>query len=207
MNLELESTFDAVALDWQRAGQSLPVKLLSAMRRIGRSLEAYLKARHLSGRAPDSLDARTGTLRRAAFHRVEVGLVGRSVLVRVGLDQRKANYGRIHEFGGTIRPRKARKLTIPLKPMLTGKGVARMSAREFMRHPAALRGFVGAFINKRGTAIMGVRDRGGVEPVFALKDSVTLRPVGMLAATLREREAWAHQQLELALIEATKPIT
>ncbi len=50
---------------------------------------------------------------------------GTEVSVEFGFNLR---YARFRNFGGTIKPIKARMLAIPLKPVLTGRGVARYSS-------------------------------------------------------------------------------
>jgi hypothetical protein len=123
------------------------------------------------------LDTRTGNLARSFFRRIE--RVGEALVGRVGVDRAKAIYGRVQELGGVIRPKRAKHLAIPVGAALTPSGVARFTAREFMENPEAF-GFRSAFTNERVTALMGVRRNKSIEPVFALKDEVTIPAAGYL---------------------------
>jgi len=79
--------------------------------------------KNLAGRF---LKRRTGHLARSTLFRMVVhkGSDGYEVLFTT------AKYGPIHEHGGTIRPKRAKYLTIPLKANKTPAGAARYSAPE-----------------------------------------------------------------------------
>jgi hypothetical protein len=82
-------------------------------------------------------------------------------------------YAEIQERGGTITA-KDTLLTIPLDAMLTGRGIARGTAHEVIDNPGRF-GFDGTFFS-RGV-LMGRRGEGAdaeVEPLFALRRSVTI---------------------------------
>jgi hypothetical protein len=166
----------------------LQAAALKAMGVIGRELEKHVKTKHLSGQ---SLDVRTGNLRRAVFH--EVGrLPDGDVFTKLGVDKKKAPYAAIHEMGGVIRPKKARHLTIPLTAARTGKGVAKFSARDVIQNPGSF-GYVGTFTHNK--IIFGKKQDGGIEPLFALKDQVTIKAVGYLSKTVQEKRAWVISTL------------
>jgi hypothetical protein len=168
---------------------------LKAMGVVGRELEKHVKVNHLSGQ---DLDVRTGNLRRAIFH--EVGrLQGGDAYARIGADIKKAPYARVHELGGTIRPKKSRYLTIPLTAAQTKKGVARFSARDVIQNPAGF-GYTGTFVHNH--VIFGKKLSGGIEPLFALKDSVTIKAVGYLSRSANEKRAWVVSTVNHYVSEA-----
>ena len=188
--LEITTTANDLALRLKalRPTQSAPMQ--TALRRIGMRVQSRV-VKNLSG---PLLKKRTGSLARAVFYRVEQD--PGEARVRIGVDKTKAPYARIQNDGGTIVPRQASRLAIPVGQALTGNGVARMSARDFMNNPQAL-GFDHAFVNKSRTAILGVRAGGKVaqiEAVFILKTSVRLTGVHYLERSLeQERSAIANE--------------
>jgi hypothetical protein len=199
--IAIDSNAAAVAVQYQQASKLVAKSVVKVLRTIGAGVIGYVGREKLSGQL---LEARTGTLRRALFYKVFTDANGLDAGVIVGADVKKAPHAAVHEYGATIRPVKAKKLAIPLDAAKTTGGVARMSAREFMEHPESL-GFERAFINPKGTAIMGVRNTGSagfdddsdlaLEPVFALKDAVTIPERSYLRAGVNERRVWILQQL------------
>lgn len=171
------------------------------MERVGLGLERHVKTQKLSGQ---SLGVRTGNLRRAVYHFVRKepdGIAG-----GIGVDLKKARYGRLQELGGTIRPKKSRFLTIPLDAAQTGKGVARFSARDVIANPGSF-GYTGTFFRNR--ILFGVRGSGKnkeVVPLFALKTHVTIKGVGYLAGTVNEKRKWAADELKKSVDAAIKEI-
>lgn len=164
---------------------------------VGRELEKHVKTQHLSGQ---SLDARTGNLRRSIFH--EVGRLGDGdAFAKIGADIKKAPYARVHELGGIIRAKNGRFLTIPLSAARTGKGVARFSARDVIGRPEAF-GYVGTFTHNR--IIFGKTADGGIEPLFKLQEQVTVKAVGYLTKTAREKAAWVQRTLHEHVAAAFK---
>jgi hypothetical protein len=168
---------------------------LKAMGVVGRELEKHVKTQHLSGQ---SLDPRTGNLRRAVFHAVGM-LSTAEAFAKVGVDIKKAPYARVHELGGTIRPTKSKHLTIPLGNAKTAKGVGRFTARQLIERPESF-GYVGTFTHNK--IIFGKRDDGGIEPLFKLADSVTIKAVGYLTKTVEEKKAWVHKTINDFVREA-----
>lgn len=125
---------------------------------------------------------RSGKLSKAVYTKVTSTNEGLEVIG--GVDLKAAPYGRILEVGGTIRPKNGKFLTIPVGVNQGPQG-ARFSARQFIANPGVL-GFVGSFVTREKTAIMGTRPDGTFEPVFALKTSVRLRKVGYMASAKRD---------------------
>jgi hypothetical protein len=80
-------------------------------------------------------------------------------------------YARVQEYGGTIRAKNVRNLTIPLSPLMTGRGAARGAARDVISNPSAF-GYRGTFFSAQ--ILFGKREDGSAEPLFKLQPSVTL---------------------------------
>jgi hypothetical protein len=186
MEFKVEAESVVVAL-----GQA-PVRITRALAkgltRVGAGLERHIKAEELSGQR---LDVRTGTGRRSVFHRLELGTD--EVTVVAGADLEKARYMRAQERGADLRPRRGRYLTLPLKAVRTGNGVARFTARQVIESPQAF-GYTGTFFH--GRVLFG-RKAAGERPVplFALVSGVRLKPVGFLTSALREKGDWARDQV------------
>lgn len=150
---------------------------------------------------------RTGNLARALMELVTVTDEG--VTGELWPDPAKVAYGAIQEDGGTVIPRHAKFLTIPLEAMLTGLGVARGTARQVIESPQAF-GYSGTFVakgvifGKLGQTAKGNqhwrRGAGGAQttviPLFALKSSVTIPGRHYLATTLIQEWAWIADYLE-----------
>ena len=100
-----------------------------SLQKGGRQFVSHMIRTRLSGpTSPSSVSVRSGQLRNALQWRVTDE--GARVRLVVFVDQRVI-YARIHEFGGTIVPKKARALAIPLPAAKTSAGVSRWrSPRE-----------------------------------------------------------------------------
>lgn len=181
----------AVTVQWQNAPKLVAKSIVTIFQTIGAGLVSYIGTQLLSGQV---LGVRSGNLRRSLYFRVFADPDGLSAGVYVGADIKKAPQAAVQEFGGTISAKSAGALTIPLAPDLTNNGVMRVSAREFFDNPSSL-GFDHAFINPKGTAIMGVSKGQAPVPVFALKTSVTLPERSYLRAGVNERRDWILAQL------------
>ena len=86
-------------------------------------------------------------------------------------------YAAIHEYGGTVRPKRTKWLTIPVGRALTPTGQAKVTARMFIADPGSL-GYDASFFRKTtsGAVILGVRGkkRQIIEPVFVLRSEVRI---------------------------------
>jgi hypothetical protein len=182
--------------DLTRAPQVTGLQLQKWMDRVVKHL---VKAVQANIRKGDGLiGRRTGTLARAITGAVTTVATGQ-VVGDVWPDPTVAPYGSIQEDGGTIVPRTARMLTIPLAAMLTGNGVARGTARQLRDNPGAF-GFTGTFV--RHDVIFGKRGRAQIIPLFALKARVTIPAHRYLATTLTQEIVWIQDDLERATGEA-----
>lgn len=203
MEFSVDSDINAVHVRWSdaAAGVFTGKALLAALRRIGIQLQRTM----MQKTSNDLLRVRTGNLRRAIFYRIETVAGSREALVRAGADLSKAVYGRIHNAGGTIVPVRSRFLTIPLNPNLTGNGVMRVNAREFISNPGSI-GFTGSFVNRAKTVILGVRADGSIEPVFALARSVRIKPTGYITGSLEQNVPFIQDEMGLAASEIKREI-
>lgn len=194
MKIDLTTNAYELAGDLGAIPAMFAKRIVPTLERIGATLERDVATTKIT--AGGILEPRTGNLRRALFHRVQGQ--GTTASVIVGADLSKAPYGRVQELGGTIVPRRAAHLAIPLDAMLTAKGVARMTAREVIANPFAL-GFSGTFTAK-GVIFGKLPDQ--IVPLFALKSSVTLPARQYLASTLAGRTDWIEQQFAELAFEA-----
>lgn len=135
----------------------------------GNQFIAVLQRERLSG---NPLKVRTGALR-GSFTANVVSVPGGNKAVSIST---RSPYFRIHDTGGTIRPRTAKFLAIPLDAALTPAGVSRYPSPLRASLPIAFP--LGVFV-RRGI-LWGVRSRGrgGVKseivPLFALRKQVTI---------------------------------
>ena len=113
-----------------------------------------------------ALNVRSGALARS-FGALVTGVSFADLRATVYTD---SPYARLQEHGGTVRPKNAKALTIPMEAALTaGAGVTRGGARSF--------GFTETFIghDKDGNAFIFRRLEGDdVEPLFRLVPQVTV---------------------------------
>lgn len=142
---------------------------------------------------------RTGNLARAIRSVVTVTGLGQ-VVGTVWPDRDIVPYGDIHEDGGTIVPKTARSLAIPLAAMLTPNGVARGTAAQLRQNPQAF-GYRGTFAAKG--VIFGTQMGGrSIVPLFALKPSVVIPARHYMATTLTQSIVWMQDELERLTGEA-----
>lgn len=151
------------------AGKDLPLKFKRGaadarpiMRRVmNRNL--FLLAANVRGRMARLFTRRTGGLENIVIEPVlEIG---------PGLEGKVGSpvvYARIHEFGGDVHAKNVANLTIPLRAMMTGRGVARGSARDVISYPGSY-GFDATFF--RNSILFG-KQSGSATPLFKLQPSV-----------------------------------
>lgn len=201
-NLSVNTNAGTVSVRYADAPKLVSSTASKVMQRIGLRLHAHLVKVKLRGGA---IGVRTGNLSRSAFYRVELH-GDTEIVTRIGLAVSKAKYARVQEEGGTIRPTGSRYLTIPIGAALTGKGVARFSARELIANPGNF-GYLDTFFHRQ--ILFGVKERrrrgeavggyGSIEPLFVLKSSVTLRPRRMVAGTLVDNLGVIREELGLGI--------
>lgn len=138
------------------------------------------------------LKRRTGNLARL---QQEINIGAHSVVGKIGP---VVKYGRIHELGGTIRPKKGRFLAIPSDRIRTAAGVARASPRDFPD----------AFFHRRGERLYLLRRVGGggrLELLFTLVKRVKMPKRAYLAPALKKQTKNIEQQLGDDYVAAVTP--
>lgn len=109
-------------------------------------------------------------------------------------------YAGIQEFGGVVKPKKAKALTIPLPDILTPGGDVKGDYRLRQRggkHMTA--GGVPTFI--RGGAIM-IEQGGQPTPIYALKSRAVIPPRLRIGKTIEEQDEWIENRIAEALEKA-----
>lgn len=175
----MEITVDAARAD--RVLTALPEgmrpNLVDRFRGLGQQFESLIKGTLLTG---EVLDRRSGMGQRSIFYRIEDDQAAERVTLVVGANLAVAPYMRILAYGGTIRPKRARFLTVPMPAALTASGVARFSARDVIENPEG-HGFEGTFIVNQ--MIFGIPPGGRgrrlqvgprAVPLFALRSEVQM---------------------------------
>jgi len=166
---------DAIRLEMPkalRAALARAADLPAVYREFGEYKVSQIKRRF--GRGARTTSARSGQF---PFTRSgQRGLLGsityaiRNMILAVGTNKR---HGAMVQFGGVQRPKRARALTIPVHPKARGK-----RARDFTNltlipaRPGADRENVGVLARVTNAG----RKNEKVEPYFALRTSVTIRP-------------------------------
>ena len=159
---------------------------LRILRSCWKTFERKMVVERLSGpTTANSLSVRTGQLRRSMNHIIiPRGSKGVRLNVFVGGG---VPYARIHEKGGTIRPKKSKYLAIPVGQQLTGAGVSKGGPRQsadplmFILSKLTKKKLLVAakqVPRKRGSGTRLTPDlKGGKLDVrFVLVDKVTIKP-------------------------------
>ena len=134
----------------------------------------------LPRKSPGSgLSRLTGQLMSASSHGTTVrrSTAVRSILMERfigrGLPDRRAV---VHEFGATIRPKRARVLAVPTVFARTQGGDARGSVRDFKGFWRTTQSGALIFFGTEPEGLAGSRRAGGLVPLFLGLDSVTIPP-------------------------------
>jgi phage gpG-like protein len=107
---------------------------------------------------------RTGYLLNSVDSSVKVYDRGDDVIGEIGSS---AIYAAIHEFGGIIKPKRAKYLAIPLNAVKSSAGIARYKPMDF-------RGKSFIFKSKKGSLLMAMKQEKSLELLFALKEEVKI---------------------------------
>lgn len=152
--------------DWDGAAKILSAELKDFLDSVALALAQRHGTPWPGGTGPKSLSKRSGDL---------VASIEKSVRIKGSTFENLEGYisaafpGVVHEFGATIKPKKAKMLTVPLPAALDGRGVPlKKSARDWPNTFVA-RSKAGNLIifQKRGTEIV---------PLYVLKSSVKIPP-------------------------------
>lgn len=203
----IEITVDAGVLTAKLAAASAQAgkRLLARMRPIGTRLHQVVQREKIA--RGGLLQPRTGNLQRsiqsAANNPGATTVEGDALSTRVWFDAAIAKYGAIHEYGGTIVPKRSQNLAIPLPAMKTGNGVSRGTAREVFANPQAF-GFKHVFVAKNvifGYQGHGARGMVTTVPLFVLKRSVVIPARRPLRSTLEGSREWIAGEITAATQE------
>lgn len=138
------------------------------MDRFGQEWTRRLVSERLSGRP--GVNRRTGNLARSFKSRTFDSTLLGAIVLDVQPEGPGAKYANLQEFGGTIKPVRAKNLWIPIAGNLTPAGVARITPTEAINRGGffAKGVFFGKPLVGRGKA------KANPVPLFALKKSVTV---------------------------------
>lgn len=186
--ITLSYTDNGIAADLSRAPNVTALQLQKWMDRVVKYVAAAVQRNIGNG---GLIGRRTGNLARAVKSVVTVTGAGH-VVGTVWPDRDLVPYGDIHEDGGTIVPTRSQALTIPLKAMLTGNGVARGTAQQVRQNPTAF-GFTGTFVAK---GVIFGKEGKQIIPLFALKPSVVIPARHLFGTTLTQSIVWMQDELE-----------
>lgn len=139
---------------------------------------------------------RTGTLRRS-FGSEVVGGLGKGTPLTLAVFSSGVKYARIQEYGGEVRPKSSKYLTVPLPDAMTRSGVVRASARQlFQQYPdqmSVIRSPKSGQLFIVSDGKPGAKNPRGknaeTQWLFVLKKSVELKP------RLGFRDQWASPKM------------
>lgn len=159
---DIEKDFEAITPIVKRILRDYMKAVLASVR--SRISTPYPGGTSAAGAFPGSLSKRSGRML-ATFADTRIGISRTKDPIEVTflLDGIAA----VHERGATITPKRAKYLTIPLPPALTGQGVPkRKSAREWQN----------TFVlkSKKGNLLIVQKVGKEIVPLYVLKKSVTI---------------------------------
>lgn len=164
----MKMTIDASNYRKKRKKESMPKAIHYQLQKwTGKTVKKII--RNLSG---PILKTRSAHLRRSITGRTFPGKVIKAVVGSGIFGRRAVKYARIHEFGGKIRPVKAKMLTIPL-PGIKGRAA----------------NYPDSFIikSKKGNLLIVEKaGKRGIRPLFALKKEVTIPARHWLSRSIDE---------------------
>ena len=175
MTFQATVEVDASVRAFASAVSRLSGVLRTAMQNAGLRHQRAMAERFVPYGSGDPIQTRSGALRRSFGFEVS----GSGLETQVRLFSKGLPYARMQEYGGTIRPKNKRYLTIPLPDALTPAGVLKGGARlvpRGNRYETAdgLPTFI--FKSKRGNLLIGARAKNGeTRLLYTLKPSVTLK--------------------------------
>ncbi|MCK9324720.1 MAG: hypothetical protein M0P69_04410 [Bacteroidales bacterium] len=160
-----------------------PPLLVDALRQASLIIEQKMKLEVTE----KSLNVRSGRLRSSLESKVNretmSAVIGSGV--RTGA---RAPYANIQETGGTIVPKKAKWLTIPLDANKTARGVMRFNASDVIESG-------GFFREVNGNLFLFAKQGKAITPMFILKKQVQLKPSHYLSNTERATRVIALQKM------------
>lgn len=157
-------------------------------------------------RSKKKLANRSGALRRSQNFTVR-GLSTDSLTLRATIgDALTAPYARLQEKGGTIVPKRAKALTIPMPDNLTPSGQARFPRAKGMQGVFLLKTKKGAFLVRKSAGFdpFGGSGQKQLEFLWMLKKKVTIPPRLRFVATWESTsfERWRTAKLNARVAKA-----
>lgn len=155
-----------VAEDFRRVTPVLKREMLAYLRLVALAMQKLHSGAWPAGTTDRTLSTRSGTALKSIMESIVVtGDTYDDLQGGIG----GVFYLRTHEFGATIRPKKAKYLVIPLPEALDSRGVPiHDNPRDWDRTFIAT--------SKKGNLIIFRRDGKSIVPLYVLKKSVTIKP-------------------------------
>lgn len=152
--VDAKGTLDSLSSGLEQVKRELTLQMFRALTVLETAIKQNIRSK-------SGLKVRTGALLNSV--KKDVYEEGGAVVGEVGTEG--VPYARIHEFGGTIRPKNAQNLTIPTDVNRRADGTPKMSIQDVF---ATKKAFIakGVVFLKKGA--------GNIEPMFILKKSVTI---------------------------------
>lgn len=188
--IEIKSNFKKVEASLVRKSVKLEPEIKKDLKFWGLESVNHIKTKRFGGKTTDSsLANRSGQLRARMDFEVEVagGLVD-------GSFKNNLPYAAIHEFGGTIKPKKGTYLSIPLDHVKTAGGVARGGPRDYPDLVFVQTG--------KNNPILFDTAGNQFEPAFVLVKSVTIKARLGIRETINLRKKELTQALGVSFINA-----
>ena len=157
---------DLLKQDWEGSAQVLSRELKAFLTEVVEAIAGRNSGGWPGGTTDSSLSKRSGALDTAILDSVkDEGSTFASIRGQIGAPG--VPYARIQELGGTIKPKNAKYLCIPLQAALDGSGLPLKSSPRDWPNTFVTKSKAGNLIifQKRGTSIV---------PLYVLKDSVTI---------------------------------
>jgi phage gpG-like protein len=166
---------EAISADWDGSAQVLSREMKAFLDEVAKALAERHGTAWPGGTTEQTLSKRSGNLIASIVDSVRVtGTTMATVQGTIGSD---LPYARIQEFGGTITPKKAKFLAIPLPAALNSNGTPIKSSPRDWPNTWCARSKAGNLLifQRRGTQVV---------PLYVLRSSVTIPPRLGLRKTL-----------------------
>jgi len=184
--------------DVQARIQQLGQQRLPGLLRLELLRAALFGEGEAKGLAGTVLKVRSGMLRRSIIGKVD----GDSRIILSAGDGQRVRYAAIHEYGGTIRPKRGKYLAIPVGPALTSSGVARYAS------PRDVPGLTFAQSRKGQPMLVqaqkagrGKTGRAAGTVMFLLRRQVTIRARPFMGPAMKKTAEALAERLPKVLVE------
>ena len=171
----LAAFVSAVSGDWGRAEMALSREMKAFLDEVAKALETRHSTPWPKGTTEKTLSRRSGGLTQSIVESVRVE--GNTLATMRGVIGSDKKYARIQETGGTVYPKKAKFLAIPLPSALDSRGLPKRSKPRDWPNTFVARSRKGNLLifQRRGTLVI---------PLYVLKSSVYIPPRLGLRKTL-----------------------